>query len=205
MDKRYLMYGGAAVAVAAGAYMLLNRGASASDGGGDTSYYPPVVYGGATSTPASSTDTSGGSTDSYINQVLANNLSIATMQNNLSMAQLQADREIALKGYENDLATTKLKTGAQIEASLASQLGAIAQSMVSKKGGTSSSKSGFLGIGGKSSTTGEDVYGLNSISGTIGFDMDTGTISLDLARNVSQQLPANIRGQTGMRRYQYNY
>ncbi len=189
MDKRYYIYGGVGAVVLVGAYLLMGKGGSsapAADSG--SGYYPPLVYGGSSGAGSVDGSTTGATTDSNINAILAQNLATATMQNNLSMAQLSNDKDIALAGYSTDLSKTKLQTSATVEASLASQLGAIVGNMVARKSG-GSSKSGFFGIGGGSSSN-QSQEGLASVSGTIGFNQDTGQISLDIAKNVSKQLPA---------------
>lgn len=189
MDRKQLyIYGGIGAVVLVGGFLLLRGGGTASNTASDTSgaYYPPLVYGGATGTVTADGSLPATSTDSSINAILAQNLATATMQNNLSMAQLSNDKDIALAGYTTDLSKTKLQTSATVEASLASQLGNIINNMVAKKS-TGSSKSGFLGIGGGSSSN-QSQEGLASVTGTIGFNQDTGQISLDIAKNVSAQL-----------------
>lgn len=187
MNKLYI-YGGIGAVVLVGGYLLLGRGSTASNTASDTSgaYYPPLVYGGSSGAVTADGSLPATSTDNSINAILAQNLATATMQSNLSMAQLSNDKDIALAGYTTDLSKTKLQTSATVEASLASQLGAIVNNMVAKKSGGSSS-SGFFGIGGGSSSN-MSQEGLASVSGTIGFNQDTGQISLDIAKNVSSQL-----------------
>lgn len=188
MDKR-ILYGGGALAVGVIAFIMLRGGGSSSAPADTTSggYFPPIVYGQGSGSVA--TDNSGASTDDSISQMLAYQMQKAQSDASLTLAQIASDKELTLAGYANDLATTKLKTGAAIEQSLASQLSGIVASMVSTVGASSKSSSGFLGIGGGSKSTGASQTGLKSVSGTIGFDQDTGTISLDLAKDVSGQLP----------------
>jgi len=185
MDRKYFIYGGVGVAALLGGYLLLGRSSSSSGSSADSSYYPPLVYGGggAQTSTGSLPDTS---TDNSINQILASTLQQAQLQANVSMAQLSNDREIALAGYTTDLAKTKLTTSAAVESSLASQLGNIVSYMVGRKS-SSSSSSGFFGIGGGSDAN-MTQEGLKSVSGSIGFNQDTGQISVDLAKNVSSQL-----------------
>lgn len=191
MDRKKLyIYGGIGAAVLVGGYLLLGRGSSQQASSGDASYYPPMVYGGASTPVTADSAGTGATTDSSIAQILAQNLSIATMQNNLSMAQLSNDKDIALAGYANDLAKTKLQTSASVEASLASQLGNIVSNMVGTKTKGSSS-SGFLGIGGGSSQN-TQREGLSSVTGHIGYNADTGDIAFDVAKNTSPQLNGQV-------------
>lgn len=191
MDKKYLMYGGIGAVVLVGGYLLMNRGgggSSSADAGG--SYYPPLVYGGSggvTSSGDTAVATGTSNTDASINAMLASQFQTAQLNANVNMAQLSNDREIALAGYSTDLAKTKLTTNAAIEQSLAGQLGNIVSNLVGTTT-NSSSRNGFFGIGGSSSSS-MNKEGLKSVSGTIGFN-DNGVISLDIAKNVSSQLNA---------------
>lgn len=124
MDKKVLLWGGGAIALAAVGYMVLVRGGSANAQPASNDYYPPLVYGGG-SVSGGSSDTGSTSTDNSIASVLANQLATANIQSNLTMSQISASKDIALAGYANDQSITKMQTDATVGAALSAQLGNI--------------------------------------------------------------------------------
>lgn len=181
--KSMAIYGGIGAVVLVGGYMLLKNSAASTDtsGADSSSYYPATVYGG---TPAatgsdvtsSTTDGTASTTDSSIQALIASTLTQAQNQLTATLDTNATQKAIALAGYQSSENVANINSNAAIEQSLASQLGAIAQTFVSS-GSNSSSSSGFFGIGGGSSGS-SYTKGVQGVNGTIGYT--NGVISVNL-------------------------
>lgn len=177
--KNPWVLGGVGLAVLAGAFVL-TRPAANSDAAGSDEFFPPIVVGGAnggipTADPGGLNASTAYSTDNSISQLIASNLATATMQSDLTKYTSDNDKSVALAtlSAQKEIALDTNKT--TIQQALASQLGAVVSAFTTT---TSKSKSGFLGIGGGSSST---TQGPTSILGSIGFD--NGKIAIDIARD----------------------
>lgn len=125
MVNKWVLWGGAGVAVLAGGFLLLRGGSQSQASDGGSAFYPPTVYGGA-STPASAIDTtSGTSTDNSIAQLIASNLSIAQTQSNTTLATAQMQKDVSLATLDQQKQIAFAANDTQIKNTLAGQIGTI--------------------------------------------------------------------------------
>jgi hypothetical protein len=175
--NKWWLYGGAGVAVlAVGAIMLSRGGGSDASASDDLTYYPSMVFGGGTvpsAAPGGLNASEAYSGDNSIAQMIASNFATAQLQADTSKYVADTEKAIMLATLENERVLTLDTNKSLVQQSLATQLGAVVNAFTTK---SSKSSSGFLGIGGGSSST---TKGPGSIVGEIGFE--DGKIKIDIA------------------------
>lgn len=115
MVNRLYLIGGAAVAALGVVYYAVSRNSQSSDATASYGGYPIVYSTGGTTTPSADTSTS--STDTSISQLLASQLSLATVNQQTQLAGYQAQKDLATISAQSaldlgNLDLTKTKTNA---------------------------------------------------------------------------------------------
>lgn len=196
IDNKWLIGGGIGVAALVAGFVFLKPKAAASDSsyGGIDGYYPPTVIGSgsgiSSADPGGLNASTSYSTDNSISQLIASTLQQSTDQMNTTKYTSDNDKAVALATLDTQKAISAGNNNTSIQEALASQLGQIAASFTTTK---TSNKSGFLGIGGGSSTSSS---GPTSIVGSIGFDPNSNKININLAGSNPPPVAAPARGAT---------